>query len=231
MKAILLLCLIPAMLFAADYEDDFSGYTHGDDLDVSPYWHGNPGGAFEFAEFSGDDVIESNFGGESVIGYGCMGSGVFADGSVSMDYRFSGTECMFAVLARVNDSTGQAYAGGLYRSEYSTIGGFFIAYLDETGNYTTLVEEVTVYATPDTWHGLTLEISGSNPVSLVLKHNGSQVASTSDSTYLLPVGLTGIGCGFDNAEPTFIADNFVADDAGDSSTIEETTFGEIKAMF
>ncbi len=231
MKTLLLLCLIPAMLFAADYEDDFSTYTIGDDLDVSPYWHANPGGAFDIADFGGSNVIESNFGGEDVIGYGCMGSGVFADGSVSMDYRFDGLECMFAVLARVNDSTGQAYAGGLFCSNYAPVGGFFIAYIDETGAYTTLVEEVTVYATPNVWHGLTLEITGSNPVSLVLKHNGSQVATASDSTYLLPVGLTGIGCGFDNSEPTFIADNFVADDAGDSSTVEESTFGEIKAMF
>ena len=124
MKTLLLLCLIPTLLFAADYEDDFSGYTAGDDLDVSPYWHGNPGGDFEFADFSGEDVIQSNFNGEDLIGYGCMGSGVFGDGSVSIDYRFTGLECMFAVLARVNDSTGQAYAGGLYAANYSPVGGF-----------------------------------------------------------------------------------------------------------
>jgi hypothetical protein len=220
------------MLFAADYEDDFSGYTTGDDLDVSPYWHWTSGGGiFEFAEFGGDDVIESDFDSYDLIGYGCMGSGVFADGSVTMDYRFTGQECMFAVLIRVNDSTNQAYAGGLYCSQYAPLGGFFIAYVDATGNYTELVREATTSATANTWHELTLEASGSNPVSLVLKHNGSQVATASDTTHLLPVGLTGFGCGFENAEANFIADNFIADDASDGSAIEEATFGEIKAMF
>ncbi len=230
MKTLLLLCLIPAMLFAADFPlEDFSSYSIGDDIDDSADWdRDDEGEYFLVAEYGGDNVLVlDNYATNGLYaGYSCDGAGVWLDGIVNMDYRFSGDDSYFALSARAFNDV--AYIGGI-QSIAAPIAMAFIAIIDGTGSYTTLSTAALTNVYTNTWHSLSFGISGTDPVNMALYLNGTEVTSHSDSTYLYPEGWGGFGAAYEYDITYIYADNFSINDY--SVAVEETTFGQIKALF
>ncbi len=230
MKTLLLLCLIPAMLFAADFPlEDFSSYSVGDDIGDNADWdRDDEGEYFRVAEYSGDNVLVlDNYATNGLYaGYSCDGASIWLDGVVNMDYRFSGDDSYFALSARAfND---QAYIAGI-QIIAAPIAMAFTAIIDGSGNYTELSWDALDNVSANTWHSLSFEISGTDPVILTLYLNGNEVTTHSDSTYLYQVGWAGFGAAYENDITYIYADNYSINDY--SVAVEETTFGEIKAMF
>ena len=230
MKTLLLLCLIPAMLFAADFPlEDFSSYSIGDDIDDSADWdRDDEGEYFLIEEYSGDNVLVlDNYATNGLYaGYSCDGGGVWLDGLVNMDFRFSGDDSYFALTTRAFNDV--AYIAGI-KIIAAPIAMAFTAIIDGSGSYTELSTAALSNVSANTWHSLSFEISGTDPVDLTLYLNGTEVTSHSDPTYLYPAGWAGFGAAYEYDIAYIYADNFSINDY--SVAVEETTFGEIKAMF
>lgn len=232
MRKLLPLLLIPSILLAYDFSDDFDSYTAGVDLDTTPYWYRyDPCGNFMLADDGGDNIVQTDWNGYDIIAYACFGSAVWSNGSVGGEVSFTGSEAAFGFIARVDGSTGEGYAGGIYPA-FPPIGATFIAYIDDTGDYTILTQDYYYPMNEGSTYNVEFIVSDESPVSLEVKINGSTNSSVDDGTYDLATGLSGMFAFYESSEPTFTIDDFFVDDTDDEqSAVVNSSFGEIKAAF
>lgn len=228
MRCILILCIIPGILIAADFFDDFESYPLGDLADTAYWLRIDPSGNLVVTEDGGNKVVETVWNGYDHIAYVSLGSAVWTDGKISADIKFSGSELIFGFMARANTSTGECYIGGIYPI-YPPIGVTIIGYIDENGEYTILSSDYINPLNTDTWYNVSFEVTGNNPVSLKLSVNGTVNTECQDDTYDLGAGMSGIGGTYEDMMPVIYIDNFDVNDY--SMAIATTTFGAIKALF
>jgi hypothetical protein len=110
----------------------------------------------------------------------------------------------FGPAVRMNDPIGARH----FYLAYFGASGFLTLYAFDEGTYQILTTGSAAVSPGDT---VTLEASGANPVHLVVKHNGSQVISYDDSTYLYSTGRPG----------------FVLSDFGGAPTLRSATVGNL----
>lgn len=229
MKTILFICVLPGILLAADFPDNFDSYTPGDDLDQSAAWFRyDPGGNLFVADDGGNNIVESLWNSYDYIVYTCFGSLIWSNGAVSADIKFNGSESTFGFMSRMNTSTGECYVGGIY-PVYPPVGATVIGYVNENGDYTTLAEDYFYPLNEDIWYNVSFEVTGNNPVTLRVSVNGTVNSDVQDSVYDLGAGMAGLGGGYENTEPMFYVDNFNVDDY--STALSRISFGAIKAIF
>lgn len=229
MKTIMFLCVLPSILIAVDFSDNFESYSPGDDLNSSAYWlRPVPGGNLVVADDGGNNIVETEWNSDSSAVYICLGSAIWSDGAVSTDIKFTGSEAVAGLLGRVNSSTGECYMAGIFPA-YPPIGATVIAYVDENGDYTILANDYFYPLNENTWYTVSFEVTGTNPVELKLSVNGSVNSNATDNIFNLDTGLAGVVCGFESAEPMFYLNNFSVDDY--NTALTRVTFGGIKALF
>lgn len=83
---------------------------------------------------------------------------------------------------------------------------------------------------PDTWHNLKFSTEGTDPVTLTVYLNDSQIAQIDDHTYLVGEGKAQIFTFYNSTEPTLWADDYDVDDFDDNA-IQTTSLGAIKTLF
>lgn len=226
----LLLCL-PLSAFAVDFFEDFESYYISDDPDISPDWdRDDDGGQVLVADDAGNKVAQSNFDGNTYIGYTCDAAELMVDTKVDFDFKYDGQECGCGLSARIQGGTEEAYIGYIY---ILNVNGDSIVSIQYVENNFTLTE---LYAGPGpqldlfTWYNLKFVATGNDPVNLKLYIDGSLYADYDDDTYLLGDGWAGFGCAYDgSAEPVYSFDNFFADDT--PFPVESTSLGGIKAIY
>ncbi len=229
MKSILILGLLPAILMAADFSDDFESFSPGADLDSSPYWlRPGIGANLLIAEEGGNTIVETSWGSDSFATYVCVGSAIWLEGSVSTEVKFTGSEAVFGLLTRLNGSTSECYMAGIYPAS-PPLGATVIAYVNASGEYTILSQDYYYPMNANTWYDISFEVTGSAPVELSLSVNGTVNSTAQDNTHNLGMGMAGVVCGYDSETPMFYMDNFVVDDY--NSALERVTFGGIKSLF
>ncbi|MCK5130808.1 MAG: hypothetical protein KAR40_01485 [Candidatus Sabulitectum sp.] len=229
MKTVIFLCILPTILIALNFSDNFESYSPGDDLNSSAYWlRPFPAGNLIVADDGGNNIVETEWNSDSSAVYICMGSAIWSDGAVSADIKFTGSEAVAGLLSRVNSSTGECYMAGIF-STYPPAGATVIAHVDENGKYDILANDFFYPLNENTWYTVSFEVTGTNPVELKLSVNGSVSSNVMDSIFNLDTGLAGVVCGYDDAEPMFYIDNFSVDDY--NTALTRVTFGGIKALF
>ncbi len=230
MKLTILLFTVPAVLFAASFTDNFESYTPGDDLDSSAYWFtADSSGSFIIADEGGNNIAETVWNGYDFTGYVCMGSAVWSNGTIGCDVKFTGSQAMFALMARINGFSSECYIAGIYPA-VPPLGTTVIAYVDATGEYTILSQDYFYPMNENTWYDLDFEVTGTDTVSLKLFVNGSVNSTYQDTEHSLQTGISGVITGYEgSSEPVFSMDNFEVVDTGQPLTA--VTFGGIKALF
>lgn len=231
MKTILILgiLVLPANLSAINFTDNFDFYTAGDNLDNSPFWYKpHTCGDLMVADSGGNMVVETVWNGYTSTIYTCLGSGVFFDGVIEADMKYTGMETSCWLMARVNDSTGESYIGYIY-SAFPDIGVTFIAHVDEYGNLTTLDSDYYYPFNQDSWYTVSFQVSGSDPVELSISVNGTENTTYQDYHYKLGAGMSGLGSARNYTSSVFSIDNFSVIDY--ASSLTAVTFGGIKALF
>lgn len=229
-KTVLFLLFLPSLLFAIDFSDNFDSYSPGDNLDSSPYWlHPGVGANLLIADEGGNNVVETSWGSDIFASYVCLGSAVWLEGSVSTDVKFTGTEAVFGVVTRLSGSSSECYMAGIYPADLPPLGATVIAYVNASGEYTSLSTDYYFPMSADTWYNLTFEVTGANPVELKLSVNGVVNSTAQDNTHNLGMGMAGVFCGYDSAQPMFYMDNFEVDDY--DTALTRVTFGGIKTLF
>ncbi len=224
MRNFFLLILIPAMLLAVDFSDDFESYALGDDISSTGLWMGLGGNLVVSADGS-NQIAETQWDGNDNIIY--LSSGSFSDGSVTSEVKFSGSSAGFGFVCR-GDMVEGAYVGGIV-SVMPPVCATIIAYQDALTEEQIVLAQDYIVLNEDTWHTLSFEVTGTNPVQLTFSVNGSVNSSCEDVVYLLDSGFTGVATGFDSSEPMFYFDDYVVDDY--SVSLARITFGGIKACF
>jgi hypothetical protein len=229
MKPLVSLFIIPAIVFAVSFTDNFESYTPGDDLDNSPYWvRADTSDCLVVINDGGNNVVETVWTDRSGISYICPGSGIWSVGTVGIDFEYTGSDAILGLIARGNRATSECYMAGVFtlpsKAAYS-----MILYVNSLGKHTVLNMGYISTLSENTWYSLSFEISGTDPVSLTLNLDGSPYSTCKDSTYLLSPGWSGLGIGKENAPPTFRLDNFHVDDG--ATTLRACTFAGIKALF
>lgn len=228
-KTVLFIFFLPSLLFAIDFSDNFESYSPGDNLDSSPYWlRPGVGANLLVVDEGGNNVVETSWGHDNFATYICLGSAVWLEGSVSTDVKFTGSEAVFGVLTRLTGSSSECYMAGIYPA-IPPLGATVIAYVDASGVYTILAQDYYYPMSADTWYNLTFEITGSRPVELKLSVNGTVNSTAQDNTHNLGMGMTGVVCGYDSAQPMFYMNNFEIDDY--DTALTRITFGGIKTLF
>ncbi|MCD4707481.1 MAG: hypothetical protein K8S62_07060 [Candidatus Sabulitectum sp.] len=221
--------ILPAVLLAINFFDDFNSYTPGDDLANSAFWFkADSCGNLTVTSDGGNMIVETVWNSYHFLAYACLGSAVISDGEIEADMKFTGMETSCGLLSRINDSTGESYIGGIY-SAYPSIGITVIAYVDANGSYTTLVNDYYYPLNENTWYTVSFEVSGNNPVELSVSVNGTENSTFQDSTYNLSAGLVGLGSAYNGAMPVFYIDNFTVTDY--ATALSALTFAGIKALF
>jgi len=229
MKIIFLFCLLPGILTAADFFDDFESYTPGDDLADSADWYSiDPSGDLIVTEEGSNTIVESLWNGYDDVTYACLGAADWSDGMVSADLMFRGEDVMYGLPVRMNSSTGECYMGCLY-AIYPPYGSTLIMHIDENGVQTILDSDPFHSQSPDTWYHVSFEVTGNDPVSLKFSVNGTMYSEFQDDTYKLGPGLSGLWGFSGGILEGFYADDFDVDDY--SAAMASTTFGAIKALF
>jgi len=230
MKSFIVILVISTVLLAANFTDDFDSYTPGSNLSSSPYWFSSDSsGSLIIAEDGSNRIAQTVWNGNKFVGYVCMGAGVWADGTIGCDVKFTGSQAAFALMSRINGFSSESYIAGMF-AMIPPVGSTFIAYVDSTGGYNILAQDYFYPLNEDTWYSLNLEISGSDSVDISLSVNNSVNSHFVFTEYVLPAGLSGVAAGFDSTHvPLFSIDNFEVTDNIQSFTT--TTFGGIKAIF
>ncbi len=228
-KTVLFMFFLPSLLFAIDFSDNFESYSPGDNLDSSPYWlRPGVGANLLVADDGGNNVVETSWGSDSFATYVCLGSAVWFEGSISTDVKFTGSEAVFGMLTRLTGSNTECYMAGIFPA-IPPLGATVIAYVDATGEYTILAQDYYLPMSANTWYNLSFEVTGTNPVELKLSVNGSVNSTAQDNTHNLDMGMSGVVCGYDSAQPMFYMDNFEVDDY--DTALARVTFGGIKRLF
>ncbi|MEN8208415.1 MAG: hypothetical protein ABFR50_04100 [Candidatus Fermentibacteria bacterium] len=229
MKMILMLCIVPGILAAASFSDDFESYIPPIDLGNSVSWLHLPGtGNLLVTEESGNNIVETVWNGYNAFAYLCLGSVTWLDGEISSDVRFNGDSLIIGLASRLDVSTGEGYLGGIYPL-FIPFGATVIAQIDSNGNYTILTSDLFFPMEEDTWYNISFQVTGTDPVNLQLSIDGTVNSSCTDYTYLIGEGLSGLGGSFESSEPVLCYDNFSVVDY--ASALTSGTFGEIKAIF
>ncbi|MCK5785298.1 MAG: hypothetical protein KAH54_01925 [Candidatus Sabulitectum sp.] len=229
MRIIAFLLVLPAILFAASFSDDFESYTPPVDLGNSSDWfHLDPSGNLLVTEEAGNNFVESEWDGNEAIAYLCMGSVILLDGEISSDVKFSGNNTIIGLMTRISASSGECYFGGIFPL-YPPIGATVIGHINSSGEYTILSNDYFYPMDEDTWYNISLEVTGTTQVELGLSIDGTVNSSCTDSTYLIQEGFAGLASMYQNAEPMTCYDNFSVVDYG--AALTATTFGGIKALF
>ena len=110
MKSIMILGLLPAILVAASFSDDFESYTPPVDLDNSAYWlHLDPSGNLNVAEESGNNIVETVWNSNTAVAYLCLGSLIWMDGEISTDMRFTGDNLIIGLMSRIDIASGEYF--------------------------------------------------------------------------------------------------------------------------
>lgn len=229
MKIIYLLFLLPAILIAASFSDNFEGYTIGDDLGDSVYWLPlDPGGSLTVAEYEGSNVVESEWNGNDFLGYACAGALACSDAEVSAKVMLNGSEALAGFVARLDPISGAGYLGGIYRL-YGTVGATMILYINSSGDFSILSNDVFYPLNEDTWYEVAFEVTGAGPVSLKLSVDGTMNSGVMDSQYNIATGMIGIGANYQSSPSFFRVDDFAVLDY--TAALQGTSFGAIKATY
>jgi len=229
MKTMLVFLILPSILMAASFTDDFDGYSPGEDLGDSIYWlRLDTGGNLVAADDGGNGIVETVWGSRKYLAYACLGGLVCSDGVIRSDIKFNGAGAIVGLLARMNPVTGDCYIGGIYRL-YGSIGATVIAYVNATGDFTILTNDFFYPLNEDTWYDVAFEVTGSSPAILKVSVNGTVNSNIQDNTYDLAIGAAGLGGNFETAAPMFYLDNFCITDYNQATA--NTTFGRIKSIF
>lgn len=229
MRIGVLLVVLAAGLAAGDFLDDFESYSVGEDPDASPDWSREPSGGYVLvAQDGGNKLVEAFFPDSAYTGYLCDGAGIWDDGSVSMDFKVTGSGTLVNVLARIQLFTGEAYVGGVvvWLQPFTFA---YIGHVSVTGEYQLLYQGAGPSLMPDTWMDVRLELSGQGPVTLALYCDDVLQAQVDDDIYTLEQGLCGFAILYDDAEPSVSADNFQV--VLTPQAMETMTFGAIKSVF
>jgi len=229
MKTILFLFILSSFLIAADFFDDFESYVPGDDLGDALYWlRLDPGGNLVAADDGGNGIVETVWNSYNYMAYVCLGSLIWSDGEISTDIKFTGTQSVFGLLARINVLTGECYTGGIF-PVFPPIGATVIAYVNANGDFTILSNDYFYPLYTDTWYNVSFEVTGNSPVNLKVSIDGTVNSNIQDNTHDLDIGMAGLGGSYESAAPMFHLDNFNVIDY--STALAMTTFGAIKALF
>jgi len=229
MKTLVSLFVIPAIVFAVSFTDNFESYTPGDDLSNSGHWiRSDSSDCLVVVNDGGNNVVETVWTDKSSISYICLGSGIWSEGTAGVDFEYTGSKAILGLIARGNRTTSECYMAGVYtlpsKAAYS-----MILYVNSLGEHTVLKMGYISTLSENTWYSLSFEISGTDPVSLTLNLDGTPYSTCKDSTYLLVPGWSGVGVGKENAPPTLRLDNFCVDDG--TTALRACTFAGIKALF
>ena len=230
MRSFAAIFVVSAVVLAVSFTDNFDSYTPGSDLSSSPYWStSDSSGSLIIAEEGSNMIAKTVWNSSNFIGYACLGSAVWADGTVGCDVKFTGLQGVFALMARANTTTSESFVAGIYPVNPPT-GATFIAYVDSTGESNIFAQDFFYPMYENTWYTLEFNVEGSDSVNLSLSVNGSVNSQCLFTEYRLAPGLSGMVAAFDSTSaPSFSIDNFEVTDNIQSFTT--TTFGGIKAFF
>lgn len=229
MKATAALFVIPAVLFAVSFTDDFESYTPGNYLDTSPYWfRADTSDYLVVVSDGGNNVVETAWTDKDNISYQCPGAAEWLDGTIGVNFRYTGSDAVLGLLARGNAASSECYMAGVYtlssQSAYS-----MIMHVTPLGAPQVLTTGYISTLNENTWYSLSLEISGTDPVTLTLNLDDSMCSTCQDSVYKLPAGWSGMGMGYQYDSPVFLVDSFFVED--NTAALEGCTFAGIKALF
>jgi len=230
MKLTVFLFTISSVVFAVNFTDDFESYPIGSDLNSSSYWFASDSsGSFIIADEGGNNTAGTVWNGGKITAYACIGSSVWSDGTIGCDVEFTGSQAMFSLITRINSSSYECFAGGIYTAA-PPVCATFIAYVNSTGDYTILTQDTFYPMNENTWYTLDFEVTGSDTVDLSLSVNGSVNSTYHYTEHTLSPGLSGVAAGYDaGSAPWFNIDNFHV--VNTSQPLARVTFGGIKALF
>jgi hypothetical protein len=220
------LCSILALTALAAYgevlfEDDFDSYPDGYDLGDDPAWE----------YFDGDGVVidsgeaTTDSGNEVIIT--AVGADEGEDYSVGCDFtgitETDGGEVLLCLRASVHTRVHELY----YVAVVPSSAGYCLDLTYEVDGNPQIINGTCLAADVEDWHHLGFSVSGSGPVDFEVYFDGDLVFFHTETTYIAPAGLPGIGFVGGDAEAR--VDGFAQTNGG--ATVRELSFGRIKAQF
>jgi len=229
MKKALIVLAAVAFIASGDFTDDFESYSPGDLLEDSPNWDREPAGGYaRITQQGSNKAAEALFPDSAFIGYVCEAAGLWADGSVEMDFSPEGVGSFSNVFSRMSITNGESYAAGI-TVVFGSFTYAYMAYVNAAGDYELLYYDLGPTVTPGSWANVKLHTEGTDPVTLTLFINGENAAKVFDYTHLLTEGISGFALFYQEDPPTILADNFQV--ILNQQSLGTTTLGALKALF